>query len=412
MEDFILCRRKSEKKESKRSDNKWFAWYRDPETGAKLPQNRINIDTLHSRLYGGIKRHVTSKSEAYRIAQEALEHGVVFNYVKVEKPRLIAYIEEFWDYDRSPYVKRVLAEGGSITKCYCKKMGQAFANHCKPHIHKDLPIDGFTVAVMDRIKGSLFDRGLSTSTTHKALESVKIPLREAYKMELITDNIGERLRAVKVRNEEKGILTNEESEKLIRHLKETTVKDSYDRWRYLAVACCYYTGMRNSEIIALTPSCIQVIDENQSRIKVVRGWNEIDGFKPPKNGKPRVVTIPTGFANELLDWSDETDPDGLLFYSLTNKEKPVDEKLMSQAFRDALEAIGITRKEQTERKISFYSLRHGFNSSMVASGLSETEIRTVTGHSSAAMTEHYNHANERALQRQSKAREEAIPYIE
>ena len=144
MEPFILYLRPSEKKERKKSDDRWVAWFRDPVNGAKLPKNRINIDTLNERLYGGMRVHITSKSEAYRIAQDALSKGVVFDYVKEQKPRLAAYIEEFWDYDRSPYIKRKRVEGSKITRAYAVNMGRAFVKHCLPYIPVDLPLDGFT----------------------------------------------------------------------------------------------------------------------------------------------------------------------------------------------------------------------------------------------------------------------------
>ena len=411
VEPFILYLRPSRKKEPKKTDARWIAWFRDPIKGARLPKNRISIDTLNARLHEGVCFHVSSKAEAFRIAQDALQKGVVFNYVKEEKIYLKDYIEEFWDYDRSPYIKRKLVEGSKITRSYTVKMGRAFAKHCLPHIPVGLPLDGFTVSMMDKIKNALYDAKLSSSTIHKALESVKVPMREAYKQELISDNIGERLRAVKIKGVEKGILTTKEASDLIKYLKKSTNPDSYERWRYLFTAVIYYSGMRNGEIMALTPSCIEVIDETQSRLHVRRGWNDIDGFKAPKNGKTRLVTIPTALAKELLQWSAGCDPDSLIFYSMKDKTKPIYEKHITSNFKDALKAIGISEAEQKKRNLSFYSLRHGFNTAMVNSGLGELEIRSVTGHSSVAMTEHYNHETDERLRRQAEARERALPFI-
>ena len=62
--------------------------------------------------------------------------------------------------------------------------------------------------------------------------------------------------------------------------------------------------------------------------------------------------------------------------------------------------------------MTLYSLRHGFNTAMVNSGLSEIEIRTVTGHSNVAMTEHYTHETEKNLIRQAEARSQVLPFIE
>lgn len=52
-----------------------------------------------------------------------------------------------------------------------------------------------------------------------------------------------------------------------------------------------------------------------------------------------------------------------------------------------------------------------FNTSLVNTGLSELEIRTVTGHSDASMTMHYYHENEERLLKQAEVRAKARPYI-
>lgn len=89
-----------------------------------------------------------------------------------------------------------------------------------------------------------------------------------------------------------------ESEELIRYLKHSTDAATYERWHYLVTAVIYYSGMRNSEILALTPSCIEITSRNQGRIHVRRGWNRVDGFKSPKNGKERTVTISS---NQMIE---------------------------------------------------------------------------------------------------------------
>ena len=207
-------------------------------------------------------------------------------------------------------------------------------------------------------------------------------------------------------------MTADEAQALIKHLKHSTPAKGYERWKYLVTAIIYYAGMRNGEIMALTPSCIEVVSGTSGRIHVRRAWNKVDGFKTPKNGKERTVTIPVQLARELLKWADSSDPEGLIFYSLTDKKKPIDEHLIMDCFRDALEAIGISKKQQKQRNLSFYSLRHGFNTALVNSGLSEVQIRAVTGHSNIAMTMHYNHQTEEALKRQEEAREKSLPFID
>ena len=408
---FIIISRKSRRKTARKVDNCFYAWYRDPTNGAKLPENRISIDTLNHRLNGGIRIHITSKAEAYRVAQEALNKGVVFNYQKVEKPRLIPYIEGFWTYETSDYVKRKLNEGSHITKMQCHKLLGVFQNHCKKQINPSLYLDQFKVADMERIKRSLFDKKLSSSLINQAIESIRTPLNEAYRQEIISDNIGSRLKNIKRTDKERGILSHKEAEAVIRYLKNNTYSAKYDRFKYLIPAIMYYSGMRNNEVTALTLNCIEIIDDKQSFIHVVHGYNRLDGVKSTKNGKKRVTTIPTELAREIISYANLFNPNGFIFFSPVDINKPIDDSAVRDSFYLALKGIGITEEMRTERNLTLYSLRHGFNTAMVNSGLGELEIRTVTGHSSVAMTEHYNHETDERLRKQAEARNKVLPYI-
>lgn len=412
MQTFIICTRKSSKKNARKLDDCFFAWYRNPANGAKLPENRISIDTLNHRLHGGIRIHITSKTEAYRIAQEALDKGLVFNYQKIETPRLIPYIQSFWDYDTSDYVKRKQIEGSHITKMQCHKLLGVFNNHCKDHIQPEMKLDQFRVANMEKIKRAMFDKGLSSSAINQAIECIRTPLNEAYRQEIIADNIGSRLKNIKRTDKERGILTAKEAEAVIRKLKQSTKPDSFDRYRYLIPAIMYYSGMRNNEVTALTADCIEIRSDRQSFIHVVHGYNRLDGVKSTKTGKKRTVTIPTELAKEILAYSSLFNPEGFIFFSPVNSGKPMDDGAVRESFYEALSDIGIKEEQRTARNLTLYSLRHGFNTAMVNSGLSEVEIRTVTGHSNVAMTEHYTHETEKNLDRQAEARSQVLPYIE
>lgn len=412
LQSFIICTRRSSKKNARKLDDCFYAWFRDPSNGAKLPENRISIDTLNHRLKGGIRIHITSKAEAYRIAQEALAKGVVFDYHKTETPRLIPYIQSFWAYDTSDYVKRKQIEGSSITRMQCHKLLGVFNNHCRDFIHPEMRIDQFRVSNMETIKRAMFDKGLSSSAINQAIECIRTPLNEAYRQEIIADNIGSRLKNIKRTDKERGILTAKEAEAVIRKLKQSTKTDSYDRYKYLIPAIMYYSGMRNSEVTALTADCIEIRNDKQSFIHVVHGYNKLDGVKSTKNGKKRVVTIPTELAKEILAYSKEFNPDGFIFFSASNTDTPINDGAVRDFFYQTLDDIGIKEKQRRERNLTLYSLRHGFNTAMVNSGLSEIEIRTVTGHSNVAMTEHYNHETEKNLNRQAEARSQVLPYIE
>lgn len=78
-------------------------------------------------------------------------------------------------------------------------------------------MDEFKISTMEKIKASMFDKGLSSSAINQAIECLRTPLKEAYRQELISNDVGNRLANVKRTDKERGIFTPEESAKVIRH---------------------------------------------------------------------------------------------------------------------------------------------------------------------------------------------------
>lgn len=404
-ERFVICRRKSRKKQpTLRTDDYYFAWFRDDQ-GRKLPENRILIDTLIERL-SGTRRHISSKLEAFKIAEEALKAGVVFDFVPEEKILLSDYCRTFWDYEKSPYIKRKIIEGSKITQNYCKKMQGTFKNHVQGELPEGLLLSGFTLKLLEKIKAKAFDKGLSSKTISQIILSVRTPLAEAYQLELINNNIAEKIRLLPPRfKTERGIITTEEIKSLMKHLNESTQPNTYERWRFLTICLGLFCGMRNSEIRGLKVNCI---DSEKNLIKVESAYVDYDKEKGTKTGKTRVVPTPEGLIDELIKYTENRT--GYVFFNVNNIDNPLPRSSMQKAFSEACKAIGIDADEQEKRHLSFYSLRHTNNSLLVASGLSTQLIAEVTGHS-AGMVGHYSHENAESLKAQNEARQKVLPYI-
>lgn len=411
MSPFIICFRPSKRKSARKADGFFFAWYRDPSNGAKLPSNRIDIDTLNVRLNGGMRVHISSKTQAYAIAQKALDAGLVFDYQPKNKtPLLSDYIQQFWDYDQSPYVKSKMVEGGSITKMQCSKMLGTFNNHVKDYLRPTMRLDEIKVSDVEKLKQRMFEKGLSSSAINKLIECLRTPLNYAFRTELITNPIGQKLKNVKRTDAERGILTTEEAKAVIKHLKDTAKADSYERCFYLFVSVMYYGGLRNNEVSTLRSEDIEIRDEKLSIVHVCRSFNRKDGLKGTKTGKERFTTIPTAIAQELLSYNRRFRTP-FIFFSIINTDNPIDDGQVRDSFYLALKSIGIEEKERTARNITLYSLRHGFDSAMVTSGLNETEVRAVIGHSSPRMTQNYYHQSAESLERQAEARSKVLPFV-
>lgn len=404
-ERFIICRRKSRKRQpTARTDDYFFVWFRDSQ-GRKLPENRILVDTLTERLTG-TRRHITSKLESFKIAEEALKAGIIFDYVPEPEITLSDYVTTFWDYEQSPYVKRKRIEGNPPTENYCRKMLGTFKNHVEGELPEGLPLSGFTLKMLERIKAGAFDKGLSAKTISQIILTVRTPLSEAYRLELINSNIAEKIRLLPPRfKTERGILTTEETQALMLHLSTTSEPNTYERWKFLTVSLGLFCGLRNSEIRGLKVDCI---DSTNNTIRIESAFVDFDGLKGTKTGKTRIVPAPVGLIGELVRYTENRT--GFVFFNINNPDKPLPKSSMQKAFSEGCKAIGLDVDEQEKRHLSFYSLRHTNNSMLVASGLSTQLIAEVTGHT-VGMVAHYNHQNDTALKEQDKARRSVLPYI-
>lgn len=410
---FFIYSKASRKRCSKKSEKFFYVWYVDPETGERTAGNRRSIDELNV-LIGNSPEHIKHRDKAVIIAQRALESGLItsIKQKKEKKQETILFSEwvrGFWTFDISPYVKRKTIEGKPPTRSHCSNQLRAFNSHCAPLIDDSLTLESFTVGKMEEIKVEMFDKGLSSSTINKAINCIRKPLSEAYRMGYIKENIADRLLSVASAETTKGILSKQEENDLLKHLKEDTKQDTYERWKYLIVALSHYTGMRLGEIQALTPSMFEIVDEETTIITVSRAWSDEDKIKSTKNGKTRYTTAPTPLCKEILEYS-IWNPEGLIFASLVKPSVPINKTTIGEVFREALHAIGIDEEERKRRNITFHSLRHYFNTYLVNSGLDREEVRRVTGHSSDSMTERYLHETREHLLKQSKARSKAIPY--
>jgi integrase len=78
-------------------------------------------------------------------------------------------------------------------------------------------------------------------------------------------------------------------------------------------------------------------------------------------------------------------------FSLDGGKTAVSRPRVYKALFKALERIGIDDTERRRRNISMHCWRHFFNTELLANNVTETKVRSITGHSSENMTRHYEH---------------------
>jgi integrase len=146
---------------------------------------------------------------------------------------------------------------------------------------------------------------------------------------------------------------------------------------------------------------IQHVHENY--IEIAGSWERDQGLKSTKTGKKRVVPIPVRVYENIqavIACLSYREPEDFVFCG-DRRAVPITQHTVWTHFIEALEKIGIKktfddkgvliRDMREERRLVFHSWRHTFNSLLLSRNVSPDRVRSLTGHSSEKMTEHYTH---------------------
>ncbi len=125
----------------------------------------------------------------------------------------------------------------------------------------------------------------------------------------------------------------------------------------VAVMLAFESGLRISEIVNLRP---EDFDFKEKEIRVNQG----------KNSKDRYVSLPLSWQKHHINYI----------------PLPCKQRALQKAFIEAAERTGLKARKP---KIHFHSLRHGFATACVRSGIRLEEIRDHLGHSDLATTSIY-----------------------
>ncbi len=333
----------------------------------------------------------TSRTGALLIGQEYLKRR--HERPVTEDPNYVEYCTQFWDWERSPYIKGKLARGQCIGREYVSHN----ASYIKNYVCKAFPtlrISQVRTFMLEEFALSLKScRKLGNSSINAILNAASLPLTEATRLGLIETNPAQSLRKLGKDTQEKGIPTEAE----IRELFALPDLDLRIRCAILLGATC---ALRLGEVQAL-----RMNDIGTSTLTISQSWGKLEGLKSTKTARVRVLPLPVQVRASLEQLA-AMNPHGsssFLFYGL-NPDAPLDVRALERGFYAALNRIGITEQDRKERRLSFHSLRHWSNA-MLRGSLSDAKLRLLTGHSTAAMTSHYDHVTESDMLELSHAQE-------
>jgi len=291
----------------------------------------------------------------------------------------IEYLKNFFDYDKSPYVKEKKAHGQNIGKRYCIEQTVKIENFWEAYFN------GRKLASITRkdLKGfSLFiaDKGYSSYYLNTILNAGTVPLNYAFYEGLIPINPSAGLKKFANIGQRRGCLTPQEA---------TQVFSCYwhDKNAYIANMLAMTTGARMGEILAISKNDI---DAEKPILHIRHSWSNRggDGLKAPKNGEIRKVPLLPDVKKMLLELLAEnphkTD-NPFLFYGLEPDKPRADGKFMGNALRQIFTQCGIDYKA---RKICFHSWRH-FYAARLADKMTAEQVQRITGHKTKAVFDIY-----------------------
>ena len=214
---------------------------------------------------------------------------------------LVTFLNRFWSYEESPYVRVKLAHGHSIGRRHCKDM-TGWVRTCWTPFFKERRLAEIRKSDLEAFSLWLAEeRKLKAKSINTALSAGTVAFRWAYAEKLVPANPAEGLVKFSGAPEKRGVLTEQE----VKQLFNVRWTDERSRVGNILAMC---TGLRAGEILA-----IQVRDVEQDRLHVRHSWSILDGLKSTKTGKDRSVPLIPIVRNSLLELA-RKNPHGVGLY--------------------------------------------------------------------------------------------------
>jgi len=248
-------------------------------------------------------------------------------------------------------------------------------------------------AIGGRLDGK--EGGLSARTRRHLHRVLYSALDRAVEQQVIARNPAaafKKRRLPKVERKEMLTLNAEQSRRLLDALTHSRV--------YWPVLIALATGMRRGEILALRWKSVDLLANQFASLRVVQSLEQTKKglrFKPPKNNKPRTITLPL-FAVEELRRHKREQAEELLRLGVRQSGdtlicgrfdgEPKSPLALTQEF---MRFVGRTKDMP---RVRFHDLRHTHATQLLRSGVNIKVISERLGHSSVAITlDLYSHVD-------------------
>lgn len=265
-----------------------------------------------------------------------------------------------------------------LTQSYATQSLKRFQNHILPLLG-NMTFDDITPNTINQWQTKLLtEKQLSPKTVRDTRSVLFIVLDSAKVDGFLTKDLKTGLKRLpKNKKKIRGILTESE----VRKLFDKANYEEYWGGNYLyytasLVAC--FTGMRQGEILALTP---EKIFENHIYVNQSYGTY---GLGPTKTKETRQVYMNSIVKQQLIEIMPES---GFIF--TLSKTKPLTPQRLTEGFYRAIKKMGITKDLKDQRNITFHSFRHFLVTYLRGKGVTDAEITSITGQRTIKIIDDY-----------------------
>ena len=327
-------------------------------------------------------RQIQTAAEADFVCCELKRKGLLKGFIAAgsrQDADFPSFLQTFWDFDSSPYVKEKLRRNHGIHKNYTAGQKLIVEKYWTPFFKGRL-LGSIIRQDIEHFVDDISERKLSAARKNTILKAGMIPLRWAFAKEILEKDVTKSITFFSGKSRERRILTPEAAEAVFR----TEWKDERARLANLLSAV---TGLRAGEIQGL-----RFRDMDGDCLNICHSWNGRDGLKTTKNNEPRRVEVPFPALFDALTSLAKSNPHGVnedsfVFWAKTSSLKPMKNILLAAGLRDALVKAGMSGEEA--KGYVFHGWRH-FYTSYMRERLGMKLLQSQTGHKSIFMVEHYS----------------------
>ena len=331
---------------------------------------------------GRRRKYSTGKTTKTAAAAYCLSLAKTGNLIPAEKDSTLFrnLAADIWNVEKSPYLRAAALRGRTLARQTIYNREQITQRRILPYFG-DMKIRNITRREIEKWMLGLSEQGFMPGSVNQAKITLNLIMEYAVDLGLIASNPCKVVKPFADHPKERGILTLEETREIFLPENISRLWNN-NRISYAANLLAAVTGMRLNEVRALRREDIK------EGYLVISHSIYKNGLKDTKNHKTREIPIPQAAQDMLLSICPICG--GFVFSCDGKTPLPLYQFVIGGLYK-ALAAMGISEEERQRRNICFHSWRHFFNTTLRASGISDSKTQAITGHSSIEMTDRYTH---------------------